>query len=375
MKNNRYKTGLFFVLGFVSGMVVLSCLATGHINGGRDTVMGSFVEDTGKGVGEAVKSAMEERRDPVGEGAGDFTTETERYSVAGEGDGTGGRKPMPYEYVPDLMDYDVEDTIYYKNYYDNFVGGLVEHMDYSPRMEMRGELDDYFTDDSEIFQLDYLVSMFYDDRTVEIDEKELEQLFWDHGYLLSLHNAEYKDYHLRFVEITEKNGLSLYPFRILMQTWDDDSIYLQDITSIVPRKIGDLMVVDDGDVWKMIVHSTGLSREMVVEEELSFWEFTGTYWVLVPMELRIDTSNAHGMGISSYPDLDRDELFEAVYYRDGITFHPSRQSMNKYGDKWTLRLGVMEVIEENRKFRLIPVCRAEGRMVKLAGIYIQCTIK
>lgn len=113
------------------------------------------------------------------------------------------------------------------------------YIDYNPYMEIWKELEDYFVDDSKVFYLDYLVSMFYDDRTIETDEKELEQLFWEHGYIVYFHSVESRDFHLRFIEIVEKKGLSLYPIRILMQTWDDDYIYLQDITGPIPRKIRD----------------------------------------------------------------------------------------------------------------------------------------
>lgn len=365
MKNNRYKTGFKFVLGIAFGIVALVCLTARHtgINKGVDSDLEKTVNFTTNA------------KNPIRKEADDTTIEAGEHFVMRE-DKTSGRVPKSYEYIQDLMDYDPEDTIYYKDYYDDIIVGVEEHIDYSPHMEIREELEDYFTDDlNEFHRLDYMVSMFYDDRTIQTDEKELEQLFWDHGYILSFHNAEYQDYRLRFIEITEKDGLSLYPFRILMQTWDEDFIYLQDITSIVPRKIMDLMVVDDEGIWKMVVHSTGLSREMVVEEEISFWEFTGTYWILVPMEVNIDTSHAHFLGTTLYPDLDRDELYEAVFYRDGITYSPSQQSMNEYGDQWTFRLGIMEVTEENRRFRLIPIFRVEGRTVYLTDSYIQFAIQ
>lgn len=139
---------------------------------------------------------------------------------------TKGRTPGQMQYDPKIMDYDPEDTIYYKTYYDDFVQGKIMNIDYYPHIEILDEMEDYFADDSEVFYLDNLISMFYDDRTIETDEKELEQLFWEHGYILYLHSVEFLDFHLRFIEIAEKEGLSLYPIRILMQTWDEDYIYL-----------------------------------------------------------------------------------------------------------------------------------------------------
>ncbi|MBD5530677.1 MAG: hypothetical protein HDQ98_00530 [Lachnospiraceae bacterium] len=101
---------------------------------------------------------------------------------------------------------------------------------------MREELGDYFVD-GDIFYWEKLVAMFYDDRTIEMKEEELEHLFWEHGYHIRIHSVAFQDYHLRFVEITEADGLSVYPVKILMQTWDDEFIYLQDITSTIPRFI------------------------------------------------------------------------------------------------------------------------------------------
>lgn len=287
---------------------------------------------------------------------------------------TDGRVPGTMQYDDKVMSYDPNDTIYYKAYYDDFNRGLVMQMDTSPDMKLQDELEDYFIDKNEWYEpLDYLVSMFYDDRTIEMGEDELERLFWEHGYDISFHNAEYEDYHLRFVEITERKGMSLYPVRILMQTWDDEFIYLQDITGPIPRTIKELMMVDRDGIWQMVVHSSGFSRDYVVEEELSFWEFHGTYWILIPMELRIDTSHAYYLGDYG-PDLDRDGLFEAIYYRDGIAYRPSLQNTNFYGDKAVIRLGVMETVEENKRFRLEAVYEVEGRTVRKPGCYIQFEI-
>ena len=284
------------------------------------------------------------------------------------------RIPALMQYDSEIMTYDPEDTIYYKTYYDDFFQGKIMNIDYNPHMEILEELEDYFVDDSEIFYLDYLVSMFYDDRTIETDEKELELLFWEHGYIIYFHSVEFQNFHLRFIEIAEKEGLSLYPVRILMQTWDDDYIYLQDITGPIPRKIKDLMVVIKNGVWQLIVHSSGFSKEYIPEEELSFWEFTGSDWILVPMELEIDTSHAFSLG-NLYPDIDRSELFEMFCYRDGIAFRPSMQPINDHDTKYVYRLAIMEIVKENRSFRLFAVIDSEGITRRVyPNVYIQFNI-
>lgn len=288
------------------------------------------------------------------------TTADEEKNTVEEENRTEGRTPDVSRLGRNVCTYDPEDTIYYKTYYDDFVQGKIMHIDYTPRMEIRKELEDYFTDASGIRCLDNLAGMFYDDRTIETDEKELEQLFWEHGYLIDFCRGDFGDCHVRFVEITEMDGLSLYPVRILMQTWDEEHIYLQDITGPIPRKIKEVMTVERNGARQLVVHSTGLSREYVSEEELSFWEQSGTCWILVPMELEIDVSHAHNMG-SLYPDIDRKSLYEAFFYRDGIAYRPSLQPFNEWGDRAVFRLGVMEIVEENKSFRLNAVCDVEGK--------------
>ena len=158
-----------------------------------------------------------------------------------------------------------------------------------------------------------------------------------------------------------------------MQTWDEEHIYLQDITGPIPRKIREVMTVERNGVRQLVVHSTGLSREYVAEEELSFWELNGTGWILVPIELEIDTSHACNLG-NYFPDLDRDTLYEACFYRDGIAYRPSLQPSNEWGDKEVLRLGIMEVVEKNKSFRLNAVSDVEGETIKSLSGYIQFDI-
>ena len=88
------------------------------------------------------------------------------------------RVPSVMQPDTDVMTYDPEDTIYYKTYYDDFSEGKIMYIDYAPHMEMKEELE----------------------------EAELEELFWVHGYSISFHNTEFREYHLRVVEITKKMG-------------------------------------------------------------------------------------------------------------------------------------------------------------------------
>lgn len=283
--------------------------------------------------------------------------------------------PMKYQWQEGDMDYDPEDTIYYKTYYDDFVRGKIQHIEY-PDINIKGELEEYFLHEDDFEKWDNLVEMFFDYRTIEMPEEELKSLFYKHGYSLCLQSTEMKDLHVRFVEITEIGGLSLYPTRIMIQTWDEDHIYLQNITSPIPRKIMSIFSVDNREPYHMVVHSSGLSRDYIDEQELSFWEYRGTYWALVPMDLEIDTSHAHISGENFYPDMDRDELFEAFYYRDGIAYRPSRQNDHAV-NTYTVKLGKMEEVEKNRIFRLMAVYESEelGATEWPSDTYIQFEIK
>lgn len=260
--------------------------------------------------------------------------------------------PMELQWRKGDMDYDPEDTIYYKNYYDDYTKGKARHIKY-PDINIKDELEEYFLYEYDYEKWDTLVEMFFDYRTIEMPEEELKYLFYQHGYTLCLQSTETKNLHIRFVEITEIGGLSLYPTRIMIQTWDENYIYLQDITSPIPRKIMSFFVVDNREPNRMVVHSSGLSMDYVVEEELSFWEYRGTFWALVPMDLEIDTSHAHIAGENMYLDMNKDELFKASYYRDGIAYRPDKQYDG--ANNCPVRLGKMEVVEKNRVFRLMVV--------------------
>lgn len=306
------------------------------------------------------------------------------------------RIPTECQWIDGDMLYDPYDTIYYKDYYEHILaGGELITIALELDINIQEELEDYFYPEDN-WDWDNLAEMFYDNRTIEMSEEELKDLFYQHGFMLYLHGAKMGDLNVRFVEIAEIDGLSLYPVRILMQTWDESHIYLQDITGPIPRKIRSFLVVDDKEAYQLIVHSTGFSTDYVAEEELSFWEYRrdGNYWVLTPMALETDTSHAYIMPDREiYTVLDKDELFEPAYYRDGIAYRPSVQgeqltiwtyellmdagfegSYSEAVNEYTYRLGVMEEIEKNRIFRLYAVCDVSGKAAVINSCYIQFEI-
>lgn len=280
------------------------------------------------------------------------------------------RHPAPIKWQEGYHGYDPEDTILYKSYYGDSVN---ERRIKYPDFDIRDELEEYFLYRHNAEKWENLVEMFFDERTVEIPEEALKDLFYEHGYVLGLQSAEIEDVHVRFVEISELGGLSPYPSRIMIQTWDENSICLQDITSPLPRKIQSFLVIDDREPCRLVVHSSGVSEEYVVEEELSFWAFRGYHWVLAPLDLEIDTSHAHTGRKDLSSDGNGEELFEASYYRDGIAYRPGRQ---RIGDHYvTVRPGKMEEIEKNRIFRLTAVYETDtGTTVCADDITIQFEI-
>lgn len=267
--------------------------------------------------------------------------------------------------------FDPDNTVYYKTYYNDFVRGLIMDIKF-PDINIQEEIEDYFIiSQNEDEKMGKVVDLFFDNRTLEIDEEILKNLFYSNGYDLYFHNSIINDLHVRFIEINIREGVSLYPSRILIQTWDKEHIYLQDITGPIPRKIRSFIAVGIKEEIQLVIHSSGFSVDYISEEELSFWIFRDSYWILAPMDLQIDSTHAHNTN-DMYPDEDRDLLFEPVYYKDGIVYRPSIQGdgLNNY----TYRLGKLEETEKNKSFKLIAISEVEGRTLEDTGCYIEFKI-
>lgn len=355
-------------------LTVLFCLLFAGCGNGANGLSGEAKQTAnGNELLEEAESTVDQSESSGESGpSADLPEKTEN---AGETDPSSkeehARYPVAVKWQEGYHGYDPEDTIFYKSYYNDSVGG--RRIKY-PDIDKRDELEEYFLYRHNAEKWENLVEMFLDERTVEMTEEALKDLFYEHGYVLDLQSAEIEDMHVRFVEITEMGGLSPYPSRIMIQTWDEDSIYLQDITSPLPRKIQSFLVIDDREPYRLIVHSSGVSEDYAVEEEISFWECRDACWALAPMDLEIDASHAHRGGEELSSDGNEKELFEASYYRDGIAYRPGRQRM---GDHYVaVRPGKMEEIEKNRIFRLTAVYEADtGTTVCADDVYIQFEIK
>ena len=267
-----------------------------------------------------------------------------------------------------------DNSIYDKEYYDFFREGKMMWIRFQEE-NLQENLEDYFEVGDYAEGPEILADMFLDKRTIEMEEEDLKELFYRHGYLLYLHHKEVGGLHIRLVEVQEIEGLSLYPIRIAIQTWDEKNIYIEDITAPIPRKIRDFLIIEEDEALRMIIHSSGVSVDYVVEEELSFWELSDNgEWKLTPLELEIDTSHAH-IARDGYPDLDRDELFPTIYYQDGIAFGSSSQGDMSNNGYHTVRLGKLEEIEKNKSFRLLGIYEILGRTyLTVEGCYIQFSI-
>lgn len=283
----------------------------------------------------------------------------------------GKRQPVEYRYMGDLGGpegfLDGENTIFWKDYYKDLKTYLKKDIEYHIPICLQDSLQDYFLigdpNEETWFPKD-IYCMFYDDRTIEMTEEELEILFLQNGYELSSCRGECGGYQVKFLQYRKKDSYILYPEHIIMQTWNDQYIYVQDITGPMQRKIMDFIGVDDRDNLLIIVYSTSMTRDYVMEEELSFWEFNGNYWSLVPMELEVDYTEA-----VLFEELKpgKEEDFNPVYYPDGIVFRVSGQYNPYYmpegevtykledGEIRYMTLGKLEEIEKNKSFKLIMV--------------------
>lgn len=270
--------------------------------------------------------------------------------------------------------YDIQNTIYSKDFYKDHLPPWV--MDIRcPEVNLQEDMEDYFNVENHIRGIQTLADMFFDNRTIEMEEEELNALFYSHGYYLYLHNAEVNELHIRIVEIQEMGGLSLYPSEILIQAWDDQNIYLEDITGPVSRKVRSILAIDDKENPQMIIHSSGLSVDYVSEEELSFWEFQGSAWTLIPMALDIDTSHANFVNSNLYSDSDNGELFPIIYYPDGIVFRAFRHSEGREPYEYTYYMGKLEEVEKNKSYILREVQHNDSRPFVSYATYIQLTIR
>lgn len=116
------------------------------------------------------------------------------------------------------------------------------------------------------------------------------------------------------------------------------------------RKIMGVIGVDNRPSPLLIVHSTGMTRDYVSEEELSFWEFNGNYWSLVPLDLEIEyIQDIHGRESGKTEDLN------PVYYPDGIAFRTIVQYCDPEKTTYYLRLHDMEELEKNKSFQFTLV--------------------
>ena len=123
-----------------------------------------------------------------------------------------------------------------------------------------------------------------------------------------------------------------------------------DITADIPRKIRNLIVIDDRDFPQIILHASGFDGNYMAQEELIFFKFKRTGWVPCYIDL----------------EFTEHEKFVATYYSDGIAFSPGRLTeVGKYVRTRAYRLGASEEIEKNRHFRMIAIGEVVGVTVVL----------
>lgn len=269
------------------------------------------------------------------------------------------RTPVRYtgEYSDTMGILDSENTIFYQDFYKDYHFPYPRGINYFIAVCPQDSLEDYFNQaylyasgepSSELNRKD-IYCMFYDDRTCNMGKEELEILFLQNGYELSICEGACKGYQVRFYQYGVKDSdRLLYPRHIIMQTWDDENVYVQDITSDMQRKVMSFISVDDRENPLIIVHSTAMTREGVPEEELLFWEFDGNCWLLVPLELEIECFMKTARGKT---EPGRIEDFNPIYYKDGIVFRTAVCVEDENGIVSYLKLCDMREINKNKTFQ------------------------
>ncbi len=82
-----------------------------------------------------------------------------------------------------------------------------------------------------------------------------------------------------------------------------------DITADIPRKIRNLIVIDDREFPQFILHASDFDGNYMEQEELIFFKFKRTGWVPCYIDL----------------EFTEHEKFVATYYSDGIAFNREDQ--------------------------------------------------
>jgi len=82
--------------------------------------------------------------------------------------------PLMPQWQPEDRTYDPDNTVYYKTYYDDFVRGYIMCINF-PNINPKEEIEDYFTmDEKGNVKIDNLANLFFDSRTIEMDENILK---------------------------------------------------------------------------------------------------------------------------------------------------------------------------------------------------------
>lgn len=139
--------------------------------------------------------------------------------------------------------------------------------------------------------------------------------------------------------------ISTYPYRILIQSWDEKYIYVMDMTADIPRKVRNLIMIDDREFPQIILHTASFDRNFTEQEELIFFAFKRTGWVSCYIDL----------------EFEEHEQFVATYYSDGIAFTPGRLTeVGRYVRTHAYQLGALEEVEKNRHFRMMKISVVVG---------------
>ena len=203
-------------------------------------------------------------------------------------------------------------------------GGMTKISDFSTPEECKN-LNDYFDidcfDDEKRF-----IKLFYDCRTIYMTKLELEEFFLKNGWNVYIIEKNFEDgLSIRIYDLTDKPQQPDYGSYDFIQTWDNNYIFSQSITSTLRHKVEDAIVINKKGIENnkliLFAYNTGISDD--IRSEIHFWEFKDNRWQTSKISLKEEINygygdfylgdNANGVPIKNIePNI--------IYYDDGISF-------------------------------------------------------
>lgn len=198
------------------------------------------------------------------------------------------------------------------------------------------------------YSIDSIMSLFYDPRTIKLDKKELTELF----------SIENPNVYVDFFEIHFDSELTSRVYTIqfnpinptwpsinIVQTWDNENIYCQEIGTVSPRRFTNIIKLDQQDKSEKLLiwcYNLGVGCQDI-STELQYWEFKDSRWT--PCELNFNFEPGFIFEEYYVGEEKRSSIAHTIY-PDGIAFYDSILASCYY------RFDEIETLEESKIFRV-----------------------